>query len=183
MGIFSKGPSTKESFGYAIQAFGMAVLNLPEEKRARIQSVACGAVESYIGVQSWDQKTSSDLISVFRIISGSVGIKASNTVDINAKGMEVDDIIESCIPTNMPNAVMGPIRMVLEEYITGQKMTEIDYVKFEESPAKIMIDALIFSTSFINTRCIQEPRKHNSVEVMCFAGLARSCAIAAKEQF
>ena len=181
MGLFSRGPSVYESFGYAIQAFGMSILKLPEEDRNRVQSAACTAVESYVGVQTFEPKQKADLLTLYRIISGSVGVKSYEVVDIYAKAKEIDDIIESCIPTNMPMAVMGPIRMVIEEYITGQKMDAIDYDKFNGSPARILVDALMFSTSFINTRCIQEPRKHNSTEVLCFSGIASTCAIVAKE--
>jgi hypothetical protein len=182
MGIFSKGPSVYESFANSIQAFGMGMLKLSESDRLKIQSTACGAVERYIGAQSFELKQKSDLITVYRIISGSVGVQAKESVDINAKAMEIDEMIESCIPTNTPVAVMGPIRMVLEEYITGQNMSEIDYEEFDNSPARIMVNTLMFSISLINSRCLEEPRKHNSTEVMCFSGLARACAIAAKEQ-
>jgi len=182
VGIFSRGPSVYESFGYAIQAFGMSVLKLPEEDRIKIQSAACTAIESYMGVQTFESKQKADLLTLYRIISGSVGVKSYEAVDIYAKAKEIDDIIESCIPTNMPMAVMvGPIRMVIEEYITGQKMDDIDYDKFNGSPSRILVEALMSSTSFINTRCMQEPRKHNSTEVLCFSGIASTCAIVAKE--
>lgn len=181
MGLFLRGPSVYESFGSAIQAFGMSILKLPEEDRIKIQSAACTAIESYVGVQTFEPKQKADLLTLYRIISGSVGVNSYEAVDMYAKAQEIDDIIEGCLPTNMPMAVMGPIRMVIEEYITGQKMDEIDYDNFNGSPARILVDALMFSTSFINTRCIQEPRKHNSTEVLCFSGIARTCAIVARE--
>ncbi len=176
MGLFSRGPSLYESFGYAIQAFGMSVIQLSEDERAKIQSVACGAVESYINAQSWEVKQKQDLVNVYRVISGSVGVSPSKVIDAYGKGMEIDEIIETSIPTNMPMVVMGPIRMVIEEHITSNKLSEINYEKFDGSPARILVNALMHSLEIINTRCIQDPKGHNSNEVMCFSGLARFCS-------
>jgi hypothetical protein len=82
----------------------------------------------------------------------------------------------------MPMVVMGPIRMVIEEYVTGKSMDEINYDKFDKSDARQLVNALMKSIEIVNTRCIQEPKKHTQNEVMCLAFLAAVVAHYIKEQ-
>jgi len=182
MGLFSKGPSIEESFSYAIQAFGTGILKLDEESRKRVSSVAVGAVKGYIGNQSYSEQEKNSTLTMFSIISGTVGINPSQRLNIEGQANEVVEIIESTLPFNMPMVVMGPIRMVIEEYITGQSMNEIDYEEFDQSDARQLVHALMTAIEIVNTRCIQEPKKHTQNEVMCLAFLAAVVAQYAKEQ-
>jgi len=45
MALFSRGPSIKESLGYAIQAFGSGFMNLEDSAKKRVASNAVGAAD------------------------------------------------------------------------------------------------------------------------------------------
>jgi hypothetical protein len=125
MGIFSKGPSIAESFSYAIQAFGTGILKLDEDVRKRVSPVAVGAVKGYISNQSYTEQEKNSTFTMFQIISGTVGVIPSLQLNTYGQAREVSEIIESTLPFNMPMVILGPIRMVIEEYITGQSLSEI----------------------------------------------------------
>lgn len=182
MGLFSKGPSIAESFSYAIQAFGSGILKLDEDVRKRVSPVAVSAVKGYIANQSYSEQEKNSTFTMFQIISGTVGVSPTPKLNTYGQAREVSEIIESTLPFNMPMVVMGPIRMVIEEYITGQSMGEIDYEKFDKSDARQLVHALMTAVEIVNTRCIQEPRKHTPNEVLCLAFLAAVVAQYAKEQ-
>ena len=182
MGIFSKGPSVRESFSYAVEAFGTGFLNLDEDVRKRIAPVAVGAIHEFIASQSFTQQEKSSTITLFHIISGTVGVSPSPQLNTYGKAGEVSEIIESTLTFKLTMVVMGPIRMVIEEYITGQSMNEIDYEKFDKSDARQLVHALMKAIEIVNTRCIQEPKKHTPNEVLCLAYLAAVVAQYAKEQ-
>lgn len=182
MGLFSKGPSIAESFSYAIQAFGSGILKLDEDVRNRVSPVAVSAVKGYIANQSYSEQEKNSTFTMFQIISGTVGVSPTPQLNTYGQAREVSEIIESTLPFNMPMVVLGPIRMVIEEYITGQSMGEIDYEKFDKSDARQLVHALMTAVEIVNTRCIQEPRKHTSNEVLCLAFLAAVVAQYAKEQ-
>lgn len=182
MGLFSRGPSIAESINYAIQAFGSGILKLDEDIRKRVSPVAVSAIKGYIANQSYTEQEKNSMFTMFQIISGTVGV--TPTVQLNTYGQarEVSEIIESTLPFNMPMVVMGPIRMVIEEYIAGQSMNEIDYEKFDKSDARQLVHALKTAIEIVNTRCIQEPKKHTQNEVLCLAFLAAVVAQYAKER-
>lgn len=182
MGLFSKGPSIAESFSYAIQAFGSGILKLDEDVRKRVSPVAVSAVKGYIANQSYSEQEKNATFTMFQIISGTVGVSPTSQLNTYGQAREVSEIIESTLPFNMPMVVLGPIRMVIEEYITGQSMGEIDYEKFDKSDARQLVHALMTAVEIVNTRCIQEPRKHTPNEVLCLAFLAAVVAQYAKEQ-
>ena len=182
MGLFSKGPSIAESFSYAIQAFGSGILKLDEDVRKRVSPVAVSAVKGYIANQSYSEQEKNSTFTMFQIISGTVGVSPTPELNTYGQAREVSEIIESTLPFNMPMVVMGPIRMVIEEYITGKSMGEIDYEKFDKSDARQLVHALMTAVEIVNTRCIQEPRKHTPNEVLCLAFLAAVVAQYAKEQ-
>lgn len=182
MGLFSRGPSVNESLAYAIQAFGTGVLNLDDSERSRISKVALGAVTKFVQNQSMSEEEKQSSITMYGIISGSVGINPSPLLDTYDKAQEVAEIIESTLPFNMPLVVLGPIRMVIEEYISGKPMKEIDYEYFDRNGARQLVNALMKAVEIVNTRCVQEPKKHPKNEVMCLAYLASVVSIYAKEQ-
>jgi hypothetical protein len=182
MGLFSKGPSIAESFSYSIQAFGSGILKLDEDVRKRISPVAVSAIKGYIANQSYSEQEKNSTFTMFQIISGTVGVSPTPQLNTYGQAREVSEIIESTLPFNMPMVVMGPIRMVIEEYVTGQSMNEIDYEKFDKSDARKLVHALMTAVEIVNTRCIQEPKKHTQNEVMCLAFLAAVVAQYAKEQ-
>jgi hypothetical protein len=119
---------------------------------------------------------------MFHIVSGTVGVIPSAPLDTYGQASEVSEIIESTLPFHMPMVVMGPIRMVIEEYITGQTMSEIDYEKFDATDARKLVNALMQAIEIVNTRCIQEPKKHNANEVLCLAYLASVIVFYIKQQ-
>jgi hypothetical protein len=182
MGLFSKGPSIEESFSYAIQAFGTGILKLDEDVRKRVSPVAVSAIKGYIAKQSFSEQQKTSTLTMFQIISGTVGVTPTPQLNTDGQAREVLEMIESTLPFNMPMVVMGPIRMVIEEYITGQSMNEIDYDKFDHSDARQLVHALMTAIEIVNTRCIQEPKKHTQNEVMCLSFLAAVVAQYAKEQ-
>ena len=182
MGLFSRGPSVAESFSYAVQAFAIGFSNLDEDVRKRIAPEAVSAIKGYIGNQSFSEQHKSSSLDMFKIISGTVGVTASSPLDTYGKTREVSEIIESTLPCNIPLIVLGPIRMVIEEYITGKSMSEINYEKFDKSDARKFVNALMTAIEIVNTRCIQEPKKHSENEVMCLAFLAGVVAQYAKER-
>lgn len=182
MGLFSKGPSFAESFSYAIQAFGSGILKLDEDARKRVSPVALGAVKGYIANQSYSQQEKNSTFTMFQIISGTVGVTPTPQLNTYDQADEVREIIESTLRFNMPMVVMGPIRMVIEEYVTGKSMKEIDYEKFDKSDARQLVHALMTAVEIVNTRCIEEPKKHTPNEVLCLALLAAVVAQYAKEQ-
>jgi hypothetical protein len=182
MGIFSKSPSVYESFGYAVQAFGMGIINLDEETRTRTAPVATAAVQGLISKQSFSEEQKNSTLMMFQIVSGTVGIKPTAQLNTNGKADEVREIIESTLPFNMPIVVLGPIRMVIEEFVTGKSMNDINYEKFDKSDARQLINALMKAIEIVNLRCVQEPKKHPQNEVMCLAYLASNVATHIKEQ-
>jgi hypothetical protein len=181
MGFFSKAPSIAESFSYAIQAFGSGILKLDEDVRKRVSPVAVSAVKGYITIQGYSEQEKNSMFTMFQIISGTVGVIPTAQLNAHGQAQEVSEIIESTLPFNMPIVVMGPIRMVIEEYITGQSMSEIDYDEFDKSDARQLVHALMTAVEIVNTRCLQEPKKHTQNEVMCLAFLAAVVAQYAKE--
>ena len=182
MGIFSKGPSITESCSYAIQAFGSGVLKLDDDAKKRVSSVALGAVKGFIENQSYTAQEKNSSFTMFQIISGTVGVIPSPQLNTYGQAHDVKEMIESSLPFDMPMMIMGPIRMVIEEYITGQSMAEIDYKKFDKNDARQLVHALMTGIEIVNTRCVQEPKKHNQNEVMCMAHLSAVVAQYAKEQ-
>ena len=182
MGLFSKGPKITESLTYAIQAFGSGILTLDENVRKRVSPVALSATKKYIDNQSLSEQDKYSIFSMFQILSGTVGVTGTPQLDTYGKAREVSEMIESTLPFNIPMVVMAPIRMVIEEYVTGQSMSEIDFEKFNESDARQLVHALMTAIDIVNTRCIQEPRKHTQNEVLCLAYLAAVVAHYAKEQ-
>ena len=119
---------------------------------------------------------------MFQIISGTVGVIPTSQLNTYGQARDVKEMIESSLPFDMPMMIMGPIRMVIEEYITGQSMAEIDYKKFDKNDARQLVHALMTGIEIVNTRCVQEPKKHNQNEVMCMAHLSAVVAQYAKEQ-
>jgi hypothetical protein len=182
MGIFSKGPSVRESFSYAIEAFGSGILKLDEGARKSVSPVAVGAIKQYIANQSYSEQEKNATLTLFLIVSGTVGVTPSPQLITDGKAGEVSETIESLLPFNMPMVVMGPIRMVIEEYVTGQSMGDIDYEKFDKSEARQLVHALMTAVDIVNTRCIQQPKKHTQNEVMCLAHLVAVVAQYAKVQ-
>lgn len=182
MGLFSKGPSIAESFSYAIQAFGSGILKLDEDVRKRVSPVAVGAVKGFMSNQSYSEQEKNSIFTMFQIISGTVGVAPTSQLNTYGQAREVKEMIESSLPFNMPLVIMGPIRMVIEEYITGQSMSEIDYEKFDKSDSRQLVHALMTAVEIVNTRCVQEPKKHNQNEIMCLAHLAAVVAQYTKEQ-
>ena len=182
MGLFSKGPSVAESFSYAVQAFGSGILKLDEDVRKRVSPVAVGAALQFITNQSFTEQEKNSTFTMFKIISGTVGVIPSPQLNTNGQASEVSEIIQSTLPLNMPVMIMGPIRMVIEEHITDKSMSEIDYEKFDLSDARQLVHALMTAVEIVNTRCVQEPKKHTRNEVMSLALLATVVAHYAKEQ-
>jgi hypothetical protein len=182
MGLFSKGPSIVESFSYAIEAFGTGILKLDGDIRKRVSPVAVGAIKGYIANQSYTEQEKNSTFTMFQIISGTVGVSPTPQLNTYGQAREVSEIIESTLPFNMPIVILGPIRMVIEEYITGKPMGEINYEEFDKSDARQLVHALMAAVEIVNTRCIQEPKKHTQNEVLCLAFLAAVVAQYAKEQ-
>lgn len=182
MGLFSRSPSVTESFGYAVQAFAIGFSKLDGDVRKRIAPEALSAIKGYIGNQSFSEQHKFSYLDIFKIISGTVGVTPSAPLDTYGRAGVVSEIIESTLPCNTPLIVLGPIRMVIEEYITGKSMSEIDYEKFDKSDARELVNALMVAIEIVNTRCVQEPKKHSVNEVMCLAFLAAVVAVYAKER-
>jgi hypothetical protein len=182
MGLFSKGPSIAESCSYAIQAFGTGILKLDEDIRKRVSAAALGAVKEFIANQSYTEQEKNSSLMMFQIISGTVGVTPSPQLNAYGQAREVKEFIESSLPFDMPLLIIGPIRMVIEECITGQSMAEIDYEKFDKNDARQLVHALMTAIEIVNTRCVQEPRKHNQNEVMYMADLSAVVARYAREQ-
>ena len=182
MGLFSKGPTIAESFSYAIQAFGSGILKLDEDARARVSPVALGAIKGYISNQSFSAQEKNSALTMFQIISGTVGVTPSPQLNTHGQAQEVSEMIETTLPFNIPMIVMAPIRMVIEEYVTGQSMSEINYEEFDKSDARQLVHALMTAIEIVNTRCIQDPKKHLQNEVLCLAYMAAVVAQYAKEQ-
>jgi hypothetical protein len=182
MGLFSKGPSIAESCSYAIQAFGTGILKLDGDVRKRVSPVALGAVKGFIANQSYTEQEKNSSFTMFQIISGTVGAIPTSQLNTYGQARDIKEMIESSLPFDMPMMIMGPIRMVIEEYITGQSMAEIDYEKFDKNDARQLVHALMTGIEIVNTRCVQEPKKHNQNEVMCMAHLSAVVAQYAKEQ-
>lgn len=181
MGLFSKGPSITESCSYAIQAFGSGISKLDDDVRKRVSPVAVGSVKGFISNQSYTEQQKNASFTLFQIISGTVGVIPSPQLNTRGQASEIKEVIESSLPCDMPMMIMGPIRMVIEEYITGQSMAEIDYKKFDNNDARQLVHALMSGIEIVNTRCVQEPRKHNQNEIMCMAHLSAVVAQYAKE--
>lgn len=182
MGIFSKGPSLAESFSYAIQAFGTGIIRLDEAVRARVSPVAVSAIKGYISNQSFSEQEKKSALTMFQIISGSVGVTPTPQLNTYGQAREVSEFIESSLPFNMPLVILGPIRMVIEEHITGKSMGDIDFKEFDKSDARQLVHALMTAIEIVNTRCIQDPKKHPQNEVLFLAHLAAVIAQYAKEQ-
>lgn len=182
MGLFSKGPTLEESFGYAIQAFGTGILKLDEEVRVRVGPVALSAVKGFIENQSFSSQEKNSALTMFQIVSGTVGVNPTTQLNTYGQAREISEMIESTLPFNIPMVVMAPIRMVIEEYITGQSMNEIDFEKFDKSDARQLVHALMTAMEIVNTRCVQDPKKHPQNEILCLAFLAAVVAQYAKEQ-
>jgi hypothetical protein len=182
MGLFSKGPSIEESFGYAVQAFGTGVLKLNDDVRKRVAPSAVAAAVGFIGSQSFSQQQKDSLLTMFKIVSGTVEVIPSDQLNFQGQADEVSEVIESTLPFHMPMVVMGPIRMVIEEYVTGQTMSEINYDEFDTSDARQLVNALMTAIEIVNARCIQEPKKHTQNEVLCLGLFASVVAFYIREQ-
>ncbi len=182
MGLFSKGTSVAESFSYALQAFGTGILKLDEDVRKRVSPVAISVAKGLISNQSFSEQEKNSSLMMFQIISGTVGVTPSSQLNTYGQAREVREIIESTLPFNMPMMILGPIRMVVEEYITGKDMSEINYEEFDKSDARQLVHALMEAVEIVNARCVQDPKKHTQNEVSSLASLAVVVAQYAKEQ-
>jgi len=184
MGIFSKRVSIAESDGYAIQALGMGILKLDEDVRKRIGPVMVAAVQKHLKNQnSYLDAFSQDTLKMFQIISGTVGVEPTDEID--TYGSEADavrDIIESTLPINIPMAVIPVIRMTIEEFLTGKKLTEINLEKFDDHDSRKVVNALMEAVRIVNERCVTDPRNHPSNEVLCLAYLTVVVCLFTKKQ-
>jgi hypothetical protein len=89
--------------------------------------------------------------------------------------------MEEILPFNMPLMVLGPVRMVIEEYVNGCEFEDIDFESFDKHDSRQLIHALMKAIESVNQRCIQDPRNHGKFEMYCLSELACHVADVAKE--
>jgi hypothetical protein len=121
---------------------------------------------------SYSEEHQNNALTMFRIVSGTVGVKP--VPEINTYGNEADEVrgmIENTLPIHVPLAVVGAIRMVIEEFITGKEFNDISMEKFDKHDARQVVHAIMEAVNIVNERCVKEPRKHTQNEILCFAYL------------
>jgi len=181
LSIFSKKPSKKVSMAQALAAFGSCILKLDEEVRNRVSGVVLAAIRHYIEAQDFPD-AEEDAFLLFQLASGTVGVEPGPPSLSHGQAKRVRELIEEVLPFNIPLVVMGPIRMVIEEYVTGKDMKEIEYERFDQSDARQVINALMDAIKRVNEACVQEPKKHTVDEVMYIASLAEVVSEYVKDQ-
>lgn len=183
MGIFSKRVTIEESDAAAIAALGAGVLRLDEEVRNRVGPTVLAAVKRHLKNQStYTESHRDNVLTMFRIISGTVGLEPMSEIDThNDEADEVRAVIQDTLPINVPLAVVGAIRMVVEEYITGRDFKEIDMEKFDKHDSRQVVHAIMGAVQSVNERCILEPKKHTIDEITCLAVLVQVVSIYTKK--
>jgi hypothetical protein len=174
MGLFGKRVSIQESDAYALQALGTGVLRLDEDARNRIGPVMVAVAIKHLKNQtSYSEEHRNSALTMFRIISGTVGVEPVPEIDTYGdEADEVRGVIESTLPINVPLAVVGAMRMVIEEFITGKEFNDISMEKFDKHDARQVVHAIMEAVNIVNERCVKDPRKHTQNEVLCLATLA-----------
>lgn len=184
MGLFSKKVTIEESNAQALAAFGSGILHLEEDVRNRIGPVMVAAVIKHLKNQgSYTESHKESVITMFRIISGTVGIEPTPEIDTYGdEADEVREIIQDCLPINVPLAVVPVIRMVIEEYITGKSFNDIDMEKFDRHDSRQVVHAIMDAVQSVNEECVLQPKKHTHNEILCLAILVQVVAVYTKSQ-
>ena len=184
MGLFSKKVTIEESNAQVLAAFGTGILHLEEDVRNRVGPVVVAAVIKHLKNQSsYSESHKDSVLTMFRIISGLGGIESSPEID--TYGDEADtvrEIIQDTLPINVPLAVVPVIRMVIEEYITGKSFNDIDMEKFDKHDSRQVVHAVMNAVQSVNEKCVLEPKKHTSNEILCLAILVKVVAVYTKKQ-
>lgn len=174
MGLFSKSPTEQESTHNAISTFSSEIIKMDDISRDKIAPKVNSILKDFIDSLPWSEGEKVQAITMFQILSGTVGFEDFESVEF--QDSEIYQFISESLPFQMPLVIMGPIRMVIEEFITGKEMKDIDYESFDLTDARKIVNSLMNAINAINERCVQNPKKHTKNEILAIARIAEIAA-------
>ncbi len=168
MGIFSKKPDTKDLVSNCLNYLCLAFSDQSEETRLELHEVFLSGIN--ISLHRTDGLTPFDAINSMnfvRIMTDGVDVKANlEILNYEHRPTEAATLMCEVLPFNMPLVVMGPIQMVMEEFISGKEFGKIDMEVFAAGPARRLVNTLMKAVEAMNVKCIQEPKEHPVGEIM-----------------
>ena len=174
MGLFSKGPSTKDQVTNCLNYLCVAFSNQSKEAQAELQERFLSGINT--SLHRTPELTPVDAMNgmnFVRIMTNGVGKNAELAIlDFSHRPTEAAATICQTLPFNMPMMVMGAVRMVMEEYIAGKPFDQIDFNVFADGPERRLVNILMEAIEAMNINCIQEPKRHPVEEVLQMSVLA-----------
>ena len=168
MGIFSKGPSTKDQVTNCLNYLCLAFSNQSEEIQKELHEIFLSGIN--ISLHRTDGLTLSDAINgmnFVRIMTNGVDVNAKlEILDFDHRPTEAASTMCQILPFDMPMMVMGPLQMVMEEYIARKPFDQMDMEVFAAGPARRLVNILIKAVEAMNVKCIQEPKRHPAEEIL-----------------
>jgi hypothetical protein len=174
MGLFSKSPTVKESNINVISTFASGIIKINDDQRHRMAPFVNRILTDYLSSLDLTENERKEVITMFQILAGTVGIEPSDS--IRFIDSDISQFIAEALPFEMPMIIMGPIRMTIEEFVTGKEMKDIDYESFDLTDSRALINNLMDSIKVINERCLKNPKKHTKNEVYAIAKIAEISA-------
>jgi hypothetical protein len=168
MGFFSKTPGTKDQITNCLNFLCLAFSDQNAETRVELHEVFLSGIN--ISLHRTDGLTTTDAINgmnFVRIMTNGVDVNANlEILDYEHRPTKAASLMCEILPFNMPMVVMGPLQMVMEEFIAGKEFDQIDMEVFAAGPARRLVNVLIKAVEAMNVNCIQEPRRHPVDEIM-----------------
>jgi hypothetical protein len=176
MGIFSKGPSTKDQITICLNYLCVAFSNQSKETQAELQQVFLSGINT--SLHRSPELTPIDAMNAMnfvRIMTNGVGVNAElEILDFSHRPTEAASTIYRTLPFNMPLMVIGAVRMGMEEYLAGKSFDQIDFQVFADGPERRLVNILVEAIEAMNIKCIQDPKKHPAEEVIQMSVLVGS---------
>jgi hypothetical protein len=168
VGIFSKGPSTKDQVTNCLNFLSIAFADQSEEIREEFHEIFLSGIN--ISLHRTDGLTKADAINgmnFVRIMTNGVDVNANlEILDYKHRPTDVASTMCQILPFDMPLVVMGPLQMLMEEFIAGKSFDQLDMEVFAAGPARRLVNILIKAVEAMNVKCIREPKRHPSDEIM-----------------
>ena len=173
MGLFSKGPSTKDQVTNCLNYLCIAFSNQSKAVQVELQEIFLSGIN--ISLHRTAELSPIDAMNgmnFVRIMTDGVGKNAELVIlDNNHLPREAAATICQTLPFNMPLMVIGAVRMVMEEYIAGKPFDQIDFKVFADGAERRLVNILMEAIEAMNIKCIQEPKDHPVGEVIQMSAL------------
>jgi hypothetical protein len=169
MGLFSRKPTEVETTLGVISLFSSYVMKYEDNLKSKIAPTLLAGFQHFVESFNWSEADKLQTVTMFEILTGTVDVQANKKIKL--ENTEIYEMVTELLPTEIPMMVFGPLRMVIEEFVTGKEMKDIDYNKFELTNSRKVIDSLMETIKVINERCLTNPKLHPRLEIDVVASL------------